>query len=106
MAFGPVLSLSGWREMKMDHQDGRRDIMVVSHCVGTVTAASHERREPSLFFPPPTSWPGPCSPATGAAASASFPIGRNALQQLAPAVLPTPLADWNMIEATLERRAE
>ncbi|RYP82012.1 hypothetical protein DL769_001769 [Monosporascus sp. CRB-8-3] len=105
-AIGHVLGLSVWNEMKTDHHDSRRDIMVVSHRVGAVTAPSHERREPSFFTPPLTPWPGPCSRAPGAAVRSSSSISRNALQQLVLAVLPTPLADWIMIEAMREWRTE
>lgn len=103
-AFGHVLSLSLWREMKMDGY--HRNVEVISHRVGGTTATSHEKRATSLFWPTAAMVAKAVLARTGCGRKSVVPYWPHALQQLMLALLPESLADRVIIDAMRERRTE
>ena len=103
-AFGHVLSMSLWRETRLEGHDDALE--VVSHRVGATTATSFERRPSSLFWPSAETLAKAVLARTGCGRKSVVPYWPHALQQVLLALVPEALSDKFVIEALRGRRVQ
>ena len=103
-AFGHVLSMSLWRETRLEGRDDALEI--ISHRVGATTATSYEKRPPSLFWPSAKTLARAVLARTGCGRKSVVPYWPHALQQVMLTLLPETLSDKLLIEALRERRVQ